>query len=282
MSKISFDIETLRKMPNGSVTDAETIRQIAIYSIDNPNDKEIIDKIDPRFQYAGLYPHIHKVSLFPETVVFMKEQKEIIKKHILSELKIEGEVIAIFPYGSHVYGTDNEHSDHDYIIVMKNGTLPSGAFRDNAISNSDYTIQGVVYSRSGFKHAVESYEIGALECFFLPEDKVIFRDEKWMKLIKLDNWKEKAMVDAIIRKASDSRHYANMASKNGDKERGIKSMYHAFRILRFGIQLKKHQKIVNYSECNGMYDEFMALDPEKFDSRDYFKKFDELVKELRS
>lgn len=200
------------------------------------------------------------------------------KDEILKELKIEGDVLAIFPYGSRVYGTAGDESDHDYIIVMKSALLPSGAFRDNAISNDDYTIQGVVYSRGGFIDAVNSYEIGALECIFLPEEKVIYK--KWP--FKITNWNEKEMAKAIIRKASDSRHYANMASKNGDKERGIKSMYHALRILKFGLQLKKHQRIVDFTECNDMYEEFMAMNPEDFDSRDYFKKFDELVKELRS
>lgn len=207
--------------------------------------------------------------------------KNKMKDIILKELNIDGEVIAIFPYGSRVYGTAGDQSDHDYIIVMKAGLLPSGAYRDNAISNADWTIQGVVYSRTGFKDAINNYEIGALECAFLPEDKVVYKNEKWASYFKVTNWNEKAMIKAIIRKASDSRHYSNMASKNGDKERGIKSMYHALRILRFGLQLKQHQKIVDYSECNDMYEEFMAMKPEDFDSRDYFKKFDELVNKLR-
>ena len=208
--------------------------------------------------------------------------REKMKEIILSQLNIDGEVIAIYPYGSRVYGTAEDNSDHDYIIVMKAGLLPSGAYRDNAISNADWTIQGVVYSRTGFKNAINNYEIGALECIFLPEDKIIYMDEKWVPYFKVTNWNEKAMAKAIIRKASDSRHYANMASKNGDKERGIKSMYHAFRILRFGLQLKEHQRIIDFAECNDMYNEFMAIEPENFDSRDYFDKFDELVKELRS
>jgi len=56
---IAFDIETIRKMPNGSITDGELIRQIALYSIEHPNEKDVADKIDPRFAYAGLYPYIH-------------------------------------------------------------------------------------------------------------------------------------------------------------------------------------------------------------------------------
>lgn len=202
---------------------------------------------------------------------------EEMSKVILDELKIEGEVIGIFPYGSRVYGYDTEQSDSDYIIVMKSAMLDNGAFRNNAISNDDYTIQGVVYSRGGFIDAINNYEIGALECLFLPEDKVILK--KWS--FKITNWNTQAMVKSIIRKASDSRHYSNMSCKNGDRERGMRSMFHALRILKFGLQLKEHQKIVDYSESNELYKNFMSVDPEDFDSRDYFKEFDELVKELK-
>jgi hypothetical protein len=55
---ITIDIEGIRKMPDGSVRDAETIRQIALYCIKNPNDKEISHKIYEPLSFVGLYPHI--------------------------------------------------------------------------------------------------------------------------------------------------------------------------------------------------------------------------------
>ena len=56
-NEITIDIEEIRKLPDGSVTDGETIRQIALYCMRN-NDKELSWKIDRRFAYAGLYPEI--------------------------------------------------------------------------------------------------------------------------------------------------------------------------------------------------------------------------------
>jgi len=210
--------------------------------------------------------------------IAMKLIKENLAKEILKELDITDEVLAIFPYGSHVYGTATKDSDRDYIIVMKSAMLSNGAFRNNAISSIDWSVQGVVYSRGGFIDAINRYEIGALECISLPEDGVIY--QKWQ--FKVTNWNTGEMVKAIVRKASDSRHYANMASKNGDKEPAIKSMYHAFRILKFGLQLKEHHKIIDFQECNEMYKKFMTIKPEEFDTRDYFDEFDDLLKELRS
>ena len=203
--------------------------------------------------------------------------KDLKVDKILTELNITGEVLAVFPYGSHVYGTATEESDRDYIIVMKSSLLPSGAFKDNAISNADYSIQGVVYSRGGFQDAINNYEIAALECISLsPSDKLV---DKWT--FKINNWNETTMVKKIIEKASASRHIANMQSKSGDKEYAIKGMFHALRILQFGLQLKKHRKIVDFQVCNNLYNDFMKIIPENFDTRNYFRIFDELLIELR-
>jgi hypothetical protein len=186
-------------------------------------------------------------------------------------------VLAIFPYGSQVYGTAGVDSDHDFIIVMKSALLDSGAFRDNAISNEDKSIQGVVYSRGGFIDAINNYEIGALECLSLPEDKVIFK--KWP--FKVNVWNEYTMIKAIISKASSSRHNADQQSKNGNKTIGRRAMFHALRILNFGLQLKEHQKIVDFGVCNKMYEEMKKVKEGDFDTRDYYKKFDSLIKKLR-
>ena len=89
------------------------------------------------------------------------------------------------------------------------------------------------------------------------------------------------MIKQVIRKASDSRHYANMASKNGDGEHAIKSMFHALRILQFGLQLKEHKKIIDFQACNNLYADFKKILPENFDSRNYFRIFDKLMNNLK-
>jgi len=59
-NEITINIEEIRKMPDGSVKDAETIRQIALYCIKNPEDKEISYKIYEPFNFAGLYSDMMK------------------------------------------------------------------------------------------------------------------------------------------------------------------------------------------------------------------------------
>jgi hypothetical protein len=52
-NKITLDIEKVKAAEDGSITDSETIRQIAL-----SRDKSLFKKINPHFQFAGLYPEI--------------------------------------------------------------------------------------------------------------------------------------------------------------------------------------------------------------------------------
>jgi hypothetical protein len=261
-NKITIDIEEIRKLPNESVTDPEIIRQISMYCIEN-RDVSLANKIDGRLSY-------------PEATT-SDTKPDLTKEYILNELGITGEVLAIFSYGSQVYGTAGPESDNDYIIVMKSAMLDNGAFRNNAISNEDKSIQGVVYSRGGFIDAINKYEIGALECLSLPPSKIIYK--KWP--FKVGVWDEKQMIKAIISKASASRHNADQQSKNGNKIIGRRGMFHALRILNFGMQLKRFRKIVYFGACNKMYEEMKNVKEDDFDTRDYYDEFNKLLEKLR-
>jgi hypothetical protein len=196
---------------------------------------------------------------------------------ILKALKVDEEVIAIYSYGSRVYGTASETSDHDYIIVTKGAFLKSGAFKQNAISSEDRKIQGVLYSRSGFIDALNNYEIGALECLFLDPSVVVL--SKWP--FKLQKWDEKEMSSKIIQKASASWHIGSQQSKDGFKAIAKKGIFHALRILMFGVQLKENKKIVDYAEANELKKEFDKLPEDMFDDRMYLSLRDELMTKLK-
>ena len=196
---------------------------------------------------------------------------------ILMALNIKEEILGIFPYGSRVYGLAKDDSDYDYIVVTKSSFLPSGAFKQNAISSSDKNIQGVLYSRSGFIDAINNYEIAALECLSL--DPANFITLKWP--FKIQKWDEKEMVKKIIQKASASWHIASEQSRNNQKHLAKKGVFHALRILMFGIQLKEHKKIVDFSVSNELKHEIERLPDDMFDDRLYLKLRDELMENLR-
>jgi hypothetical protein len=196
---------------------------------------------------------------------------------ICEELGIDySKVLNIYPYGSQVYGTADETSDNDYIIIFKSSLLPSGAFRDNAISSKDYQTQGVCYSRSGFIDAINNYEIGALECIFLPEDKVVQKKMNF-GITKFD---ERELSKKIIQKASASWHFATLAKKDNHMESSAKNVFHALRILDFGIQVKKNKTIINYGSMNKIREEIME-NFNYFDPYDYYDSFMKLSEEIK-
>jgi hypothetical protein len=199
-------------------------------------------------------------------------------KEILEKLNIsESDVVNIYPYGSKVYGTATAESDDDFIIVYKAAMLPNGAFRNNAISSADRKIQAVCYSRGGFQDAINNYEIGALECIFLPEEMII--QQKWP--FKIQKWNAKEMGKKIISKASASWHLASLQYKDGEIEMAKKGVYHALRILSFGEQMKDFGKIVSFREAQFLRRQIMEEEPE-FKINEWIELRDLIMNKLRS
>ncbi len=201
------------------------------------------------------------------------------KDYILKKLDFDMDIdiISIFPYGSKVYGTYTDKSDDDFIIVSKQSILPSGSFRDNAISSVDMSIQAVLYSRSGFIDSINNYYLPALECLSLSPDKIIFN--KWK--FSISKWNNYDLIKNIIKQSSASWHIAELQSKNDRKIRSKKGIFHALRILDFGIQLKEHKKIINFSSCNDLYNEIQNINDDDFDDRNFIELRDNLTKKLK-
>jgi predicted nucleotidyltransferase len=176
------------------------------------------------------------------------------------------QVLNIYPYGSKIYGTANENSDDDHIIVYKSSLLPSGSFKDNAISSNDRKIQGVCYSRGGFIDAINNYQITALECISLPEDMIIQKKMNF-GMVKFD---KKEMARNIITTASSSWHFSTLAYRDNHYESCAKNIFHALRILDFGIQIKEHHRIVDYSSMNKVKESIYDCPP---NPRDYYETF---------
>jgi hypothetical protein len=76
----------------------------------------------------------------------------------------------------------------------------------------------------------------------------------------------------------DAWNKGKLRIKDTDIYRGTKSIYHALRILLFGIQIAKHGKIVDFSESNSLHDEIVGADQFEWS---YFKdKYFNYKKEL--
>ena len=72
-NKITIDIQEILRQRDHSITDAETIRQIALAGmsrklcIQEEEKSALYRKITPGFEYAGLYPYVMKpLNIKPE------------------------------------------------------------------------------------------------------------------------------------------------------------------------------------------------------------------------
>lgn len=198
-------------------------------------------------------------------------------QHICKELNLnEVDIVNIYPYGSRVYGNHVEDADYDYVIVFKSAFLDNGAFKNNAISSADRKIQGSVFSRSGFQDAINRYDMSALECIYLEDDKIL--KKKWPFRAPIID--KHSFVKNVITNASNSQYRAVNRYKDGDIRMSKKGIYHSLRVLMFGIQIMEHGKIVNYGEANDLLDDIMLDDG--FSPRHYIPKFDELKNRLKT
>lgn len=202
----------------------------------------------------------------------MKQPEEIAEK---LELKLN-DIFNIYPYGSRVYGTNTENSDYDFIIVYKSGLLPSGAFKDNAKSSKDRTIQGTCYSRGGFIDAINNYQLPAWEA--LSSTPVLngfpFNNTKF---------DEKEMTKKVITQASNSFYQSfnnwNLRHHRGELDRIKKGIWHSIRIVKFGKQIKQHRRIVNFTDANEEFEWIMNM--ENFDPMITAPYRDTLIDELK-
>lgn len=149
-------------------------------------------------------------------------------------------ILGIFPYGSQVYGTTDENSDTDLIQVVDKAPRSETQFH---LPGIDIT----VWTADEFQRLLQEHDPSALECWFLPNDKVIRTDEFEFQF-DLDLGRLRRSFSA---KASNSWVKAKKKMEIHGKFRiGIKSLFHSLRLLRFGIQIAKFGKLLHYNEEN--------------------------------
>ncbi len=185
------------------------------------------------------------------------------------------DILTIYPYGSLVYGTESEKSDYDFIAIFRDGTVKD----EFALEKDNCNIH--TYNYSSFQKLVDKHKISALECIFLPEDKIICNRKKFNFELNLST-----LRSSISEKASHS--YVKARKKlEIEKDKNIyiakKSLFHSFRIVDFGIQIAKYSRILNYDSQNKLWFEILNNSSENWkDYSDLYKeKHNKLMSEFR-
>lgn len=173
------------------------------------------------------------------------------------------DIISIFPYGSRVYGTNSEKSDHDFIAIFKDGTVTD----EFALEKDKYNIH--TYNYSSFVKLIEKHKIFALECISLHKNKLLC-DRK--------NFDFKLNIGTLRSSISEKASHSWVKAKKKfevEKDKNIyiakKSLFHSFRIIDFGKQIANHGKIVDFSSVNNLWFEILNNPSEIW--KDYFDAY---------
>lgn len=189
---------------------------------------------------------------------------------ILESFKLsEQAILAIYPYGSRIYGTATETSDYDFVVVVKHLTADS-----DQLDAKDDPITINLYSEASFADRVIKHRISVLECLFLPSDKVIKQPAKPVpfrldKQTLRNSISEKASKDfnQCKKRLSDSQGWNPVLNKPFVKKvyEAKKSLFHCFRIIDFGLQIANNGKIVDYASCNQLWHQILDNQSDKWE-----------------
>ena len=179
-------------------------------------------------------------------------------------------ILAVYMYGSRVYGNARKDSDWDFIVVTQGGS--EKAFNhsmepaDGLNQFSDNLININFYSLMGWADRLTACEPSALECVYLPDEFILRNDVMGpvnARVRRLMGEKEHrnlvAIRHAFSAKASNSWVKAKKkltVEKDYNDLVGKKSLWHSIRIIDFGIQILEKGSI-DYGSCNWFYDEVM-------------------------
>lgn len=167
-------------------------------------------------------------------------------EHIFKSSKLHSSRIHnIYLYGSRVYGTHQENSDYDVILVANNSV------ESTEIKHPIYNIH--ILTPDKFQEDLNWHRPNALECYYALEENKLQENFKFE--FKLDKNK---LRHSISHTNSNSYVKAKKKLLQGDYHLGIKSLFHSLRIPMMAIQICEYGKIVDFQEANPIWLELQS------------------------
>ena len=197
--------------------------------------------------------------------------EDIISRLGLYPLKVKN----IYMFGSRMYGTANENSDYDFLVVA-NSTVEAIEHRLD-----EWNIH--VHTPDKFRSELFDLNIRNLECLFAPnfaklQEKVQYADANF-KIVSAN------MVYKGLAQAYNDFHKAKVKLEQFEYKQFKKCIFHSCRKLDFSTQILKFGKIKDYTTCNYIWDMLLSetsLDWEHYKAR-YLPikiEFEERLKDL--
>jgi len=189
----------------------------------------------------------------------------------------EENILNVYLYGSQVYQTNNETSDYDFVVVIKNKLENKN---NQEIRNGLYNIH--LITEDNFQKNLSEHKIKEIECYFLPEEFKLKETKKFNFKLNLSKLREE-----ISSKSNNSwvKAKKKMDISEEDSYIGLKSLFHAIRIVDFGTQIAKFKTIKDYSSQNKLFfqlkNEFNTHKEWTFFKEKYQKELNSMNTEFR-
>lgn len=184
--------------------------------------------------------------------------------HFKNSFGLDEQDFLLFPYGSQVYLTATEKSDHDFLAIILEKDCETGT----EYQNDKINIQ--IYSKEDFSDQLKRHKVKALEVYYNKSCNCSLHFP-----FKLDR---SILRESIVEKAS---HAFVKAKKKIDVEKdfyiGWKSLFHSLRILTFGIQIAKTEQI-EFSSANNFWREI--IENPQYNWQYYKERYQPIYNEL--
>jgi len=153
-------------------------------------------------------------------------------------------ILNVYRFGSHVYGTNNKNSDEDFFVIQENFTI-----------SDSIDIHHI--SKNQFQHLLDNQDIQALECYFLPYKHVL--KQSHIFTFKLDKSLLRKSISTISDGSWQKGKKKLIVSGDYDKWLALKSIFHSLRIRDIGIQVALEGKIIDYTRMNYVLADLIKL-----------------------
>lgn len=173
-------------------------------------------------------------------------------------------ILNIYKFGSHCYGTNDEQSDFDYIIITKN-------FVESNNINHHYITFEIAQS------LLDNMDIQMLECYFLPKEHIVKESIKFS--FNIDLQKLRVSISTIASNSFVKGKKKLIVTGDYDLRAGIKSYFHSLRILYYGKQLAQQYIIYDYKGVNYILDDLKQLS-QQYQRIELSQKIEEKYKPL--
>ena len=168
-------------------------------------------------------------------------------------------ILGIYLYGSRLYGTDSEDSDWDFVVVV-DGLVGDEYYKQHETEEFDIHLMTLKH----YNKLLLEHNIMALECYYQQHPIMKCQVEFQMSLPLL-----RKSISSVVNN-SWVKARKKMEIKDECSYIGLKSLFHSFRILDFGIQIAL-MNTIHYQSANGLWIELKEQFKEDKSWESYYK-----------